>query len=126
MSCCATLALSLIAVIYRQDADAQDAPLGGLTQQFSATVPTANGFTNPPQLAQKTGRQVCQIEYLAQTPLATGLVFFGPVAPTVTNTAFELPNFGFINCGSGDGTVDTNAVWISSTATNDIFVFRVK
>jgi hypothetical protein len=120
----ATWALLIIALCH--GVKAQEAPLGGLTQQFSATVPTANGFTNPSQLTQQTGRQSCLIEFIGQTPTATGFVYFGPTAPAATTSAFSLVPKQFIPCGSGDGTIDTNAVWISSNATNDLFVFKVK
>jgi hypothetical protein len=130
MSCCATLALLLIAVISPLGVRAQEAPLGGLTQQFSATIATPNFFTNPSQLPQQTGRQSCRIEYVnvgssgIATP--TGYVYFGPTAPVATSSAFELASRQFTDCGSGDGTVDTNAIWIAATATSDLFVFKVK
>jgi hypothetical protein len=128
MNCCAILALLLIWDLCPRGAKAQQQPFGGLTQQFSSQVVTANQFTSPSQMAANAGRQTCLIEYLAATPTATpaGYVYFGAAAPAATSSAFQLANKGTLSCGSGDGTVDTNTVWVAGTATNDIFVFKVR
>jgi len=120
------LALSLIAGICRQDADAQNAPLGGFSTQVATTVSAANGFSNPSQLAANAGRQSCLIQYIGAATTATGYIFFGPTAPSVTSTSFQLTSRQTIGCGSGDGTVDNNAVWIAGTNVGDLFIIKVK
>jgi hypothetical protein len=116
------LFLLLVLIIGFPHAVRAEAPLSGFGQQLAQTV-TPNGvFFNPSGLTANAGRQACLIQYLGAT---TGFVFFGPAAPVGTATSFQLANKSTIACGSADGTVDSNAVWVAGQA-NDVFVYRVK
>lgn len=97
-------------------------PVAGFTTQAATTIAVTGTFINPPQLTANTGRQSCFIQYEGA---GTGWVFFGAAAPVSTATSFQLANKSTIACGSGDGPVDANAVWLTGSA-GDVFVFRVK
>ena len=57
---------------------------------------------------------------------ATGYVYFGPTAPTVTTSSFVLAKGAFQNCDTSNFTEDQAGVWISSTNTGDNWTLKVK
>lgn len=110
-------------------ARAQNVNFNYLATQLSVTVTPANSFINPSQLTQASGRQSCWIQYRPVTAQPTanslGFVFFGPTAPAATTQAFALTPFQIMDCESAEE-VDGDAVWITSTTTNDTFTIKVK
>lgn len=111
-------------------AKAQQVGINFLGNQFSTIVPTIQSFVNPVQLPQQTGRQTCEIQYVAAPgatngDLSIGFVFFGPANPTTINS-FNLAVRNFINCETVNGEVDGNAIWLAATVSNGTFVIKVK
>ena len=119
--------------------EAQQANLNYLGGQSAVVVSPSNASVAAAGLAAtftniatgQTGRQSCWIQYKPQTGLpvnaatAQGSVFFGPTAPATLTSSFVLNAYTFLNCEQANE-VEGDAIWVSGTATGDIFILKVK
>jgi hypothetical protein len=109
------------------------APSSSVVSPSNASITSTAGisgtFTNV--VTGQTGRQSCWLQYKPQTGLpvnaatAQGSVFFGVTAPTTLTSSFVLNAYGIMYCEQANE-VEGNGVWVSGSATGDIFTIKVK